>query len=120
PAIAADVERATELLSGRRIAVLTGAGVSTDSGIPDYRGQGAPVLRPMTFQTFLADAVARQRYWAGSHLGWRHFAAAGPNTGHRAIADLELAGVVNGVVTQNVDGLHLRAGSRHVVEVHGS
>jgi NAD-dependent SIR2 family protein deacetylase len=74
----------------------------------------------MTFQTFLADARARQRYWAGSHLGWRHFAAAAPNPGHTALAELELAGVVNGVITQNVDGLHLQAGSRHVVDVHGS
>lgn len=120
PAVAATVDTAAELLAGRRVAVLTGAGVSTDSGIPDYRGQGTPVRQPMTFQTFLADARARQRYWAGSHLGWRHFASAGPNAGHRAVADLELAGVVNGVVTQNVDGLHLQAGSRRVVEVHGS
>lgn len=119
-ALAPAIDRAVELLAGRRVAVLTGAGVSTDSGIPDYRGQGAPVRRPMTFQTFLADPRARQRYWAGSHLGWRHFAAAGPNAGHRALADLEVAGVVNGVITQNVDGLHLQAGSRHVVEVHGS
>lgn len=114
------VDAAERLLSGRRIAVLTGAGVSTDSGIPDYRGQGAPARTPMTFQTFLADPRARQRYWAGSHLGWRHFAAAGPNAGHRALADLELSGTVNGVITQNVDGLHLQAGSRRVVEVHGS
>lgn len=114
------VDRAAELLAGRRIAVLTGAGVSTDSGIPDYRGQGAPVRTPMTFQTFLGDARARQRYWAGSHLGWQHFAAAGPNAGHRALADLERTGLVTGVVTQNVDGLHLRAGSRLVVDVHGS
>ena len=120
PAVEALVDRAEQLLAGRRIAVLTGAGVSTDSGIPDYRGEGAPVRRPMTFQTFLADPRARQRYWAGSHLGWRHFAAAGPNAGHRALADLEIAGVVAGVVTQNVDGLHLQAGSRHVVDVHGS
>jgi NAD-dependent SIR2 family protein deacetylase len=114
------VDRALQLLAGRRIAVLTGAGLSTDSGIPDYRGQGAPVRRPMTFQTFLADTRARQRYWAGSHLGWRHFASAAPNAGHRALADLEIAGIVNGVITQNVDGLHLQAGSRHVVDVHGS
>jgi NAD-dependent SIR2 family protein deacetylase len=114
------VEQAERLLSGRRIAVLTGAGLSTDSGIPDYRGQGAPVRRPMTFQTFLADTRARQRYWAGSHLGWRHFASAAPNAGHRALAELEVGGVVNGVITQNVDGLHLQAGSRHVVDVHGS
>jgi NAD-dependent SIR2 family protein deacetylase len=114
------VDQAERLLAGRRVAVLTGAGVSTDSGIPDYRGEGAPVRSPMTFQTFLADARARQRYWAGSHLGWRHFAAAAPNAGHTAIAELELAGIVNGVITQNVDGLHLQAGSRHVVDVHGS
>lgn len=114
------VERAVELLAGRRLSVLTGAGVSTDSGIPDYRGEGAPVRSPMTFQTFLADTRARQRYWAGSHLGWRHFAAAGPNVGHRALAELEAAGVVNGIVTQNVDGLHLKAGSRHVVDLHGA
>lgn len=120
PAVAPLVDEAERLLAGRRVAVLTGAGVSTDSGIPDYRGEGAPVRRPMTFQTFLADARARQRYWAGSHLGWRFFASAGPNAGHRALADLELGGVVNGVITQNVDGLHLQAGSRHVVDVHGS
>ena len=114
------VDEAERLLAGRRVTVLTGAGVSTDSGIPDYRGEGAPVRSPMTFQTFLTDGRARQRYWAGSHLGWRHFAAAGPNAGHTALADLELAGVVNGIITQNVDGLHLQAGSRHVVDVHGS
>lgn len=114
------VESAVALLAGRRLAVLTGAGVSTDSGIPDYRGEGAPVRTPMTFQTFLAEHRARQRYWAGSHLGWRHFAAAEPNAGHRALAELETAGVVRGLVTQNVDGLHVRAGSRHVVDLHGS
>lgn len=114
------VDEAADLLAGRRVAVLTGAGVSTDSGIPDYRGAGAPVRTPMTFQTFLGEHGARQRYWAGSHLGWRQFSAARPNPGHLALADLELAGVVNGVVTQNVDGLHLQAGSRHVVDLHGS
>jgi NAD-dependent SIR2 family protein deacetylase len=120
PSLESAVDAAETLLAGRRVSVLTGAGVSTDSGIPDYRGEGAPVRRPMTFQTFLADSRARQRYWAGSHLGWRHFASAAPNAGHRALAALEVAGVVNGVITQNVDGLHLQAGSRHVVDVHGS
>lgn len=114
------VDQADALLRGRTIAVLTGAGLSTDSGIPDYRGEGAPVRSPMTFQTFLDDERARQRYWAGSHLGWRHFSVAEPNAGHRALADLELDGPVNGIVTQNVDGLHRRAGSRHVVDIHGS
>jgi NAD-dependent SIR2 family protein deacetylase len=112
--------QAVELLQGRTIVALTGAGVSTDSGIPDYRGAGAPVRNPMTFDHFRSDARGRQRYWAGSHLGWRHFSAAEPNAGHRALADLELAGAVNGIVTQNVDGLHLRAGSRRVVDIHGS
>lgn len=120
PSTEALVGQAESLLRGRRLSVLTGAGVSTDSGIPDYRGEGAPVRSPMTFQTFLDDERARKRYWAGSHLGWRHFSGAEPNAGHRALAELELAGVVNGVVTQNVDGLHLRAGSRHVVDIHGS
>jgi NAD-dependent SIR2 family protein deacetylase len=120
PGLSALVDQAEALLDGKRIVVLTGAGVSTDSGIPDYRGEGAPVRSPMTFQNFIDDGRARQRYWAGSHLGWRHFSAAEPNEGHRALADLELAGMVNGIVTQNVDGLHLRAGSRRVVDIHGS
>ncbi|AMM20825.1 NAD-dependent deacetylase [Frondihabitans sp. PAMC 28766] len=116
----AEFESAVDLLSGRRVAVLTGAGVSTDSGIPDYRGEGAPVRHPMTFQQFRADENYRKRYWAGSHLGYRSFRIAAPNAGHRALAALEAAGVTNGVVTQNVDGLHLQAGSSRVVELHGS
>lgn len=111
---------AVELLRGARVAVLTGAGVSTDSGIPDYRGEGAPVRTPMTVQTFLGSERARKRYWAGSHLGWRNFSNAVPNRGHLALAELEARGIVSGVVTQNVDGLHRRAGSRHVIELHGS
>ena len=113
-------EEAVAALRGRRVAVLTGAGVSTDSGIPDYRGAGAPVRSPMTFQQFLADLDYRKRYWAGSHLGWKRFSAASPNAGHKALADLELAGLVDGIITQNVDGLHLRAGSQRVVDLHGS
>lgn len=112
-------DEAIGLMRGARTAVLTGAGVSTDSGIPDYRGEGAPVRNPMTVQTFLSSETARKRYWAGSHLGWRAFASAQPNDGHRALAGLEAAGVVSGVVTQNVDGLHRKAGSTHVVELHG-
>src|SRR6478752_4746327 len=101
-----DLDRAAELLASRRFAVLTGAGVSTDSGIPDYRGEGAPKRTPMTFQQFLADDGFRKRYWAGSHLGYRRFKAARPNDGHRALARLEATGGANGVITQNVDGLH--------------
>jgi NAD-dependent SIR2 family protein deacetylase len=74
----------------------------------------------MTFQQFLADLEYRKRYWAGSHLGWKRFDGAQPNEGHEALAALELAGVINGVITQNVDGLHLRAGSLRVVELHGA
>lgn len=114
------VSRALDVLAGRRIAFLTGAGVSTDSGLPDYRGEGSPRRTPMTWQAFLADDAARRRYWIGSHLGWQTFDRVAPNAGHRAIADLEEAGLVTGVVTQNVDGLHLRAGSRRVVEMHGT
>jgi len=114
------LEAAVELLRGRSIAVLTGAGVSTDSGIPDYRGEGAPVRTPMTFQQFLADLDYRKRYWAGSQLGWARFDGARPNEGHRALVDLEASGAVNGIITQNVDGLHLRAGSQRVVDLHGT
>lgn len=114
------IDDAAVLLGGRRIAVLTGAGLSTDSGIPDYRGEGAPVRTPMTFTQFLSDTNYRKRYWAGSQLGWKRFDGAEPNAGHRALASLELQGDVNGVITQNVDGLHLRAGSQRVVDLHGS
>lgn len=109
-----------EVLAGRRIVAVTGAGVSTDSGIPDYRGEGAPKRTPMTFTQFAVDPDYRKRYWAGSHLGWSRFQAARPNAGHRALASMEATGVVTGVVTQNVDGLHIRAGSRRVVDLHGS
>ncbi len=114
------IEQALALLRGRTISVLTGAGVSTDSGIPDYRGAGTPTRTPMTVDQFLGSEQARRRYWVGSHLGWRAFAAADPNPGHEALAALEVSGVVSGVVTQNVDGLHVRAGSRRVVELHGT
>lgn len=115
------VARAAELLQGRRIALLTGAGISTDSGIPAYRGEGARTRSdPMTIQRYLGDEASRRRYWVGGHLGWRAFAQAGPNRGHAALAEMESSGHVSGVITQNVDGLHLRAGSSHVIEVHGT
>ena len=120
PAALEQLDAAVTVLRGRRIAVLTGAGISTDSGIPDYRGEGAPVRTPMTFQQFLGDLNYRKRYWAGSQLGWKRFDAARPNGGHRALVNLEADGVINGVITQNVDGLHLRAGSQRVVDLHGT
>lgn len=108
------------LLAGRRIAVLTGAGISTDSGIPDYRGPDSPPSNPMTIRQFTSDPLFRQRYWARNHVGWRHMDDTLPNAGHRALAALERAAVVTGVITQNVDLLHTKAGSRHVVNLHGT
>ncbi|SMQ67580.1 Sir2 family NAD-dependent protein deacetylase [Agreia sp. VKM Ac-1783] len=115
-----EIDEAVAALAGRKIVVLTGAGMSTDSGIPDYRGEGAPKRNPMTFDQFRDSHDYRRRYWAGSHLGWKMFHAARPNAGHRVLAELEDAGVVSGVITQNVDGLHARAGTTHLVDLHGS
>lgn len=115
-----EIEEAVEVLEGKSIAVLTGAGVSTDSGIPDYRGEGTPRRTPMSFRQFVDDDERRERYWAGSHLGWRRFTDAEPNEGHLALAELERAGVLRGVLTQNVDDLHRRAGSERVIELHGA
>lgn len=108
------------LLAGRRVAVLTGAGMSTDSGIPDYRGPDSPPSNPMTIRQFTSDPAYRRRYWARNHVGWRHMAATRPNAGHRALAALERTGVVSGLITQNVDLLHTKAGSRHVIDLHGT
>jgi NAD-dependent SIR2 family protein deacetylase len=108
------------LMQGRRVAVLTGAGMSTDSGIPDYRGPDSPPSNPMTIRQFTSDPLFRQRYWARNHVGWRHMHDTLPNAGHRALAALEHAGVVSGVITQNVDLLHTKAGSRNVVNLHGT
>lgn len=110
--------RVPDLLDGR-VVVLTGAGLSTDSGIPDYRGPGAPVRRPMTFQEFVATPEAQRRYWARAHVGWARMGSAEPNAGHRALARLEADGRVPFLITQNVDGLHERAGQRQIVALHG-
>ena len=111
-----------ELLSGRRAAVLTGAGCSTESGIPDYRGPLTRLKppRPVQIQEFVRLPEARRRFWARSTLGWESFRDAAPNDGHRALAALEEAGLVRAVITQNVDRLHTKAGSRAVVELHGA
>ena len=111
----------SELMADGGVVVLSGAGLSTESGIPDYRGPTGRARRaePMTYQTFVGSATARQRYWARSHVGWRHVARATPNAGHRAVAELERRGLISGIITQNVDGLHTAAGARQVIELHG-
>ncbi|QUX25852.1 NAD-dependent protein deacetylase [Nocardiopsis sp. MT53] len=101
------------------VLALTGAGISTDSGIPDYRGPGSPPRTPMTYQQFVGDPAFRRHYWARNHVGWRHVHRTRPNDGHRALARLEAAGVVSAVITQNVDTLHEAAGSRSVIDLHG-
>jgi NAD-dependent SIR2 family protein deacetylase len=107
------------VLGDRRWLVLTGAGVSTDSGIPDYRGAGAPVRTPMTLQQFRSGHAARQRYWARSFLGWRSMGTALPNPTHHLLARFEAEGRLSGLITQNVDGLHTAAGHQDLVELHG-
>lgn len=113
------VMTADKMLEGGGVLALTGAGMSTDSGIPDYRGPGSARRSPMTLQDFTRTPRARQRYWARSHIGWQRMAAAAPNDGHRALAELGAAGIVTAVITQNVDGLHQAAGSDPVVDLHG-
>ncbi len=122
-AVEAAAERLAERLgAARRLLVLTGAGLSTPSGIPDYRDRAGRWKhpRPLLYQDFVSRRAARCRYWARSLAGWGPFAAARPNPGHRALAALEAAGRVAALITQNVDGLHQRAGSRRVIELHGS
>lgn len=114
-----ELDAAVELLAGRRMALLTGAGLSTDSGIPDYRGPDAPPRNPMTYQQFVGNAVLRQRYWARNHIGWHHLRHAVPNAGHEAVVHLEERGLLTGVITQNVDRLHSDAGSVRVIDLHG-
>ena len=110
------------VVASGRVLVLTGAGLSTESGIPDYRGPTGLARRaqPMTYQAFTASAAARRRYWARSYLGWRHIAGAVPNDGHRAVAEMSRRGLLTGIITQNVDGLHQAAGAFGVTELHGS
>lgn len=118
-----EIDRFASFLMDRpRRIVLTGAGCSTESGIPDYRGpDGAWRHRkPIQFAEFAGDEANRRYYWARAFRGWDQFSAARPNRAHRALADLERSGAIDGVITQNVDGLHQSAGSRNVLELHGS
>jgi NAD-dependent SIR2 family protein deacetylase len=122
-----------DMVASGGVLILSGAGLSTESGIPDYRGPTGLARRvsgstPMTYQTFIGGAEARRRYWARSYLGWRHIARAVPNDGHRAVAELSRRGLLTGIITQNVDGLHQAAGpvvggvvgGAAVTELHGS
>jgi NAD-dependent SIR2 family protein deacetylase len=117
----AGIDALADLVADGDVVVLSGAGMSTDSGIPDYRGATGSLRRhtPMTYQTFTHDPRGRHRYWARSFVGWRQIRRARPNDGHRAVGELQTAGLVGGVITQNVDGLHQAAGARDVVELHG-
>lgn len=110
---------AAGLLGGGPFTVLTGAGLSTDSGIPDYRGPDSPPSNPMTRQQFMGSADFRRHYWARNHIGWRHMHHAVPNRGHQALATLERRGHLAGLITQNVDRLHESAGNQNVVDLHG-
>lgn len=117
-AATATIAAVADLLRGRSWIALTGAGMSTDSGIPDYRGPTSARATPMQFSEFVGSTDAQRRYWARSYFGWRRIGQARPNAGHRALANLEAAGL-SGVITQNVDGLHSAAGSRRVINLHG-
>ena len=116
------IEELAEWVGDGAVVVLSGAGLSTDSGIPDYRGPSGAARRttPMTYQAFTRDPVARRRYWARSHLGWRNIGDARPNAGHRAVARLQELARLDGIITQNVDGLHQAGGAHGVVELHGN
>ena len=118
----ATLRELVHLLRRRRVVVLAGAGCSTESGIPDYRGPDGSLKdrSPIRYGEFVRRPQARVRYWARSTVGWPRMSATRPNPAHRALAEMEAGGVVAGVITQNVDGLHHAAGSRRVVELHGS
>lgn len=115
-----EMAEAWDLLAGRPTAVLTGAGMSTGSGLPDYRGPDAVPRAPMTLQEFLGSDLARRRYWARSTVGWTKFLRARPNRGHRLLAELGEGSLpTTAVITQNVDALHQQAGSSPVIDLHG-
>ena len=118
----AALEPLVQLLHGKRWTVLTGAGCSTESGIPDYRGVDTPPRTRASIQhrEFVDKPAFRQRYWARSMLGWPQLSAARPNAAHLALTELQRAGIVAGMITQNVDGLHTAAGMHDVVELHGA
>jgi NAD-dependent SIR2 family protein deacetylase len=113
------LEHAKTLIAGKQTLVLTGAGISTSSGIPDYRGAGRVQKHPLTFDEFMGSQQNQARYWARSYVGWHRIASATPNQGHEALSQAEQLGKIFHIITQNVDGLHQKAGSNNVVELHG-
>jgi NAD-dependent SIR2 family protein deacetylase len=113
------VDYAREKIRDKQLVVLTGAGLSTDSGIPDYRGQGRIKRQPMNFDVFMGSAQAREKYWFRSFFGFRQIEQALPNAGHFALAKAEQDGKIVQLITQNVDGLHQAAGSKNVIDLHG-
>jgi NAD-dependent SIR2 family protein deacetylase len=116
-----DAEAIAGVLRDGPALVLTGAGMSTMSGIPDYRGpDGTRRVTPMHLSEFVASSQARQRYWARSFVGWRRFSAARPNASHHLVSELQRAGAIGPVITQNVDMLHQAAGTREVIDLHGT
>ncbi|MFL6163204.1 MAG: NAD-dependent protein deacetylase [Jatrophihabitantaceae bacterium] len=121
PPVDRQLAQLTELVAAGRVLVLSGAGLSTESGIPDYRGPTgrARPATPMSYGEFTGHPAARQRYWARSHRGWQGIVRAQPNAGHRAVAGLQQRGLLSGIITQNVDGLHQAAGAHPVIELHG-
>ncbi|XP_029046429.1 NAD-dependent protein deacylase Sirt4 [Osmia bicornis bicornis] len=121
-----DVLRLKEFInSHNKICILTGAGISTESGIPDYRSEGVGLYarstrRPVLYKDFCASETIRQRYWARNYVGWPRFSSVKPNITHEILKELENANKVRCIVTQNVDNLHTKAGSRRVIELHGT
>jgi len=114
------MKKALRLLEDKTFCVITGAGLSTDSGIPDYRGEGSAPQKPLDFEPFIESAEYRKEFWIDGYKDWCDFSPAQPNDAHLAIALLDQIGFVNGVITQNVDGLHYKAGSEVVAELHGN
>ena len=118
--VSSAVAALAEVMAGRRTLAVTGAGISTDSGIPDYRGVGTTPIEPVDFQQFTADPVWYRWVWARNQATWRLLEGLSPTPGHLALARLEEAGLLSGVATQNVDRLHSRAGQATVWELHGA
>ena len=116
------LDQLIDLLQNKRLVALTGAGCSTDSGIPDYRGPKTRHLarNPIRYQDYVRTPETRSRYWLRSSIGWPRMRDTSHNTVHEALARLESQGILRGVITQNVDRLHHKAGTRRVIELHGA